>query len=48
MLPVILLEALPGALLIIVQGGLDGRLRALKSYEPGRFYARLPYDFEIR
>ena len=28
--------------------GLDGRLRALKSYEPGRFYARLPYDYEIR
>ena len=28
--------------------GEDVRLRVLKSYEPGRFYARLPYDFEIR
>ena len=28
--------------------GLDGRLRALKTYAPGRFYARLPYDYEIR
>ena len=28
--------------------GEDIRLRVLKSYEPGRFYARLPYDFEIR
>ncbi len=28
--------------------GMDGRLRALKTYAPGRFYARLPYDFEIR
>lgn len=28
--------------------GEDVRLRVLKSYEPGRFYARLPYDYEIR
>ena len=28
--------------------GEDIRLRVLKSYEPGRFYARLPYDYEIR
>lgn len=28
--------------------GEDVRFRVLKSYEPGRFYARLPYDYEIR
>ena len=28
--------------------GDDARLRALKSYVPGRFYARLPYDYDIR
>ncbi len=28
--------------------GSDVRLKLLKSYEPGRFYARLPYDYVIR